>query len=738
MADETATAPKTDYAQVSQWVSNLGEMLFNQFHEYERNRVMIEQRWIEDLERYRGQYTTAQKAAINPKRSSVFVRQTRLKVEIFTRLMLQVALGNTDQTWTLEPDPNPVMPVQDQQLIIKALDEKLNPPPQPGQPPQPHVTPTRLQIETAIRELANIRARNMERTILSQLDGDSRKQWTNILRKAIRAGNTFGIGIVKGPLVTESQGTKYKPVESTDPATGQPTMTWEAEAEQKYAPYVTHCAHWGFYPDPAAMEPEDLQGAFERHIKTRVDMVSMSKREDFDGEKILELINAYPEGTAMNWKSFETQLRAIGEEENSFTRQEREKRYEVLEFWGLVPAEKLREAGCPDVPEDATGDMWAQVWLMGPVVIKCVLTHLQDRKMPYYFYYFDKDESSFWGQGIPALTKDPQDILNSSTRVMLDNAAICAGPQMDVNMDLLESPNDEDILDVVPFKAWARTGQGQEAMAPAVRAITFDSHIQEVNLIRQMGEQLMDDISGVPRVDQGDEQVGQAAQTASGLSMLMSRSNSMVREQLLRYDDEVTRPMVSELVCWNMEFNDDPDIKGSFSVKARGVAGVQAREVRNQQLLQFWQVVSQDPQLRSMVNINELLRQVAMGFEVPESVVYEEEEAKQNQEVMQSQQSQAVLSQVSPVIQKLTAELQKLQNQVNTLEKGNAVQPDPQAELELRKQKILGDQDIQRTKVAGELGIKQAGLVAQLRDKRSKTTDLSPAIGGQGDGGFAA
>jgi hypothetical protein len=742
MADQP-TPPAADYSAASAWVSNLGQELFDQFDTYEKARRMTEERWIDDLYRYRGRYTDEQVRRMDPKRSSVFLRQTRLKVEIFTRLMLQVMLGNNDQTWTLEPDQNPELPAPDLQQIIDSLTEKLN-----GQSPQ------QADIDAAVKELANIRARNMERTILSQLDGDSRKMWTGILRQAIHAGNLYGTGIVKGPLVTEKVGTKYRPVIKTEmqehPDPHNPgqviqipvqVQTWEADKTTEYAPYITRSSHWGFYPDPSANNADELQGMYERHIKTRMEMLDLHAREDFDSEAIMGVLEAYPNGTAQAWKTYETELRAIGEDENTYMRVQREKRYEVLEFWGLVTAEELRNAGAPGISEDATGDMWAQVWLMGPVVIKAVLSHLNVRKHPYYFYYFDKDESSFWGEGIAQLSKDPQDILNSATRIMLDNAAICAGPQVELNLDLLEMPNNEDALAVTPFKAWLRVGMGQDAMAAAVKPMTFDSHIQEVNLIRELGDQLMDDISGIPRVDTGDERVGQAAQTATGLSMLMSRSNSMNREQLLRFDDEVQRPLITELVCWNMEFNPDPSIKGSFSIKARGVAGVQAREVRAQQLMQFWQAVAPDPQLRSMVDVNELLRQIAINNEVSEGIVYEKDVYAQIQKQQNQTSGSAVLQQISPVMQKMADAIQQLQKQVQQLKGAASQQPDQdasQGELALKDKQISGQLALQNKKIAGELGIKQALAVGKLQGDRQDAGAMSPDLAGQGDGGMSA
>ena len=56
-----------------------------------------------------------------------------------------------------------------------------------------------------------------------------------------------------------------------------------------------------------------------------------------------------------------------------------------------------------------------------------------------------------------------QEMTNSAFRAMLDNAAISAGPQMEVNLDLLSE--DEDPREVHPFKVWMRTGTGNDAQA---------------------------------------------------------------------------------------------------------------------------------------------------------------------------------------------------------------------------------------------------------------------------------
>jgi hypothetical protein len=705
---------KRDHSRIADWADTLGLRLMDKFEGAERDRQQVEQRWVKALRMYRGKYSDDTLKAIDKMRSRTFIRSGRVKVEGLTRLELSIMLGNNDTSWTIEPTPNPDVSDQDWQGLVERVMEA-----------KPDAGPE--DFEAAVRALANIRARNMSREIQDQLDGNEDRRWSDIMRQAVFSKNLYGTGVVKGPLVEEYEQTTWKQVQSYDEQTMQPTMRWTPIREKRLRPYVEHVPLWGLYPDSSAKSIEDATFIFERHIKTKPELRKLGQREDFDSEKINKYISEYPEGSADQWKSYETDLNSLSDDRGASAKRERQ--YEVLEFWGLVPAKDLQDCGCEDMAEmddDALEeDVWAHIWMLGPVVIKSAIQPLEGVTLPYKFGYFDKDESSIWGYGLMDLTEDTQDGINASVRILLDNAAICAGPQVEVNLDLLDAG--EDIQSIYPFKIWARGGNGMmaDANSPAVRVTPIPSMSQDIAGILQIMERFNDEVSGVPSSDVGD--IGRIGkdQTATEASIRTQRSNAMVREQLLRWDDKVTRPTIDAIYRWNMQFNPREDIKGDYQIKARGVAGTQAKEIRAQQLVAFWQMVMGDPEARSMVKVDEVLRTVAQNMEIPDSVVRDKEdhEAWQQQQMEQQamMQGQVVMQQLAPVLQQHEQAIQQISQAVQkVMEQMQGMSADGSPEIALKAKALEGELTLKRDRAAEELALKREEMAATADLKRQE------------------
>ncbi len=718
---------KRDFSRIADQADTLGLRLLSRFEEAEKDRQEVEQRWIKALRMYRGKYDNDTLSNIDANRSRTFIRSGRIKVENLTRLELSIMLGNNDTSWTIEPTPNPDVSDQDWQgLVQRVMSVK------PDAGPE--------DFEAAVRALANIRARNMSREIRDQLDGNEKRRWSDIMRRAMFSKNLYGTGVVKGPLVEEYESTSWKQGPLLDeggnpavnPQTGQPVMSWQPVREKKLRPYVEHTSLWGVYPDTSGKSLDEATFIFERHIYTKPELRTLGKREDFDASKIDAFLREYPEGNADTWKDYESSLNALSDDKK--TGLKRARQYEVLEFWGLVRLGDIAECGCDvDDDSDLEEDVWAHCWILGPMVIKAAIQPLEGITLPYHFGYFDKDESSIWGQGLMDLTEDTQDMLNSGVRILLDNAAICAGPQIEANADFFD--NGEDFENIYPFRMWVRGGNGMMAdpNAPALRVYTIPPMTQDVLSIVQLAERFNDEISGVPSSDTGD--IGRIGkdQTATEASIRTQRSNTMVREHILRWDDNVTRPVITDVYRWNMQFNDRSDIKGDFEIKARGTAGTQAKEIRAQQLVAFWQMVMSDPEARNMVKVDEVLRTIGQNMEIPDAILKDKEEyAAWQQKQMEQQammQGQMVMQQIGPVLQ---AHEKAIQQIAQTMQKfmthgqsGAQGDDSRRAELALKAQDSAQSHEIRRAelalradegrteklKVAGQLETKKADLL---------------------------
>jgi hypothetical protein len=279
-------------------------------------------------------------------------------------------------------------------------------------------------------------------------------------------------------------------------------------------------------------------------------------------------------------------------------------------------------------------------------IIKAMVSPVEGAEIPYYFYYFDKDETSIFGDGIPEIMRDPQTLYNASIRAMLDNAAISAGPIIEVNVDLLA--DGEDPTDLYPFRIFQRIGSGIDANTQAIRVTKLPSYTNEFLGLVQFFQTTADESTTIPRSMSGmDEMQGAAAKTATGMSMLMGAANITLKDQVHFFDEGVTRKFIKAMYFWNMEFNPKEGIKGDYNVVARGSKSLIAKEVKMEQINQFL-ALTNNPIDQQYIKRDVLLRELSEVFDLDKlGFVRTEDEVelkqKQDAEAAKRNQDQEML-----------------------------------------------------------------------------------------------
>jgi hypothetical protein len=283
-------------------------------------------------------------------------------------------------------------------------------------------------------------------------------------------------------------------------------------------------------------------------------------------------------------------------------------KYEVIEFWGYIGKEDLIEAGIQGLEDMDECELAVNAWFIENVLIKAVVSPIEGMEIPYYFYYFDKDETSIFGDGIPYIMRDPQMLFNAGVRAMLDNAAISAGPIIEANVELLA--RGEDPNDIYPFRVFQRKGVGVDATAQAFRVTSLPSYTNEFMGMVNFFMTAADEVTTIPRYMHGDQGLtGAASQTATGLSMLMGSANITLKDQVKIYDDFVTKRYLRNVYHWNMEFNEKEEIKGDFEIVPQGSTSLIAKEVQLENLNTFLGIATNEV-FQDVVNYDEILREL--------------------------------------------------------------------------------------------------------------------------------
>ena len=553
--------PEKEAPDYADDISPLATRLSQTFEEYERDRRLTEERWLADLRQFRGEYAPEVKSKMHPKRSKAFLSLTRTKVKTISARETDLLFpANGDKNWSIKPSPIPELNPTVIQDIMAQYKQHT------GEEPTPEM------IKQFINEEAINRSEAMEKEMADQL---SELKYRAIIRNVILSGNLYGTGVLKGPLGKTQISKRWMPHGDE----------WVPIELRKLTPYCEFVPLWDLYPDMSARTPDEMRGIFQRYLMNRNQVYALAKRDDFNGELIIKYLRGNPTGDAQ-YKAHEHDLKNLNDANQSDGSFSRHGKYELKEFWGYLSADELAAQGVQIDEEQMGLEVAANVWMLGPLVIKAVISPIEGVDLPYHFYYYDKDDSSLWGEGIPAIMRDAQKLFNASVRAMLDNAAISAGPILEANMDLLD-PN-ENPKDLFPFRVFQREGTGADAAAQAIRVYTLPSYTNEFMGMIQFFMSASDEVTAIPRYMYGDtNQVGGAGKTATGLSMLMGAANVTLKDQIKNFDDGITVPFIRALYFWNMDFNDKEFIKGDFNVVARGSSSLIAREVKAESLMQF-------------------------------------------------------------------------------------------------------------------------------------------------------
>ncbi|MFA5346527.1 MAG: hypothetical protein WC294_00150 [Methanoregula sp.] len=555
-------------------MKSFGFRLKNQFSFNEAYRRPKELTWLEDLRAIKGLYDPDVK--IDKNASKVYPKITRSKVNIVLSRLHELLFPDTDRNWEIEPTPEPKMA---KEIIKKIAMTLVYQDPATGQT----VLPTPEKLRQAIKIYAKTACELMQSEIDDQL---IEMDYPEETKKVLRSGLMYGTGVMKGPMISKRQKRLWEPLEDGD---------YQESVKQEELPFMKHVRLWDWYPDMSVTELDKIEGSFERHCMTKHDIRQLMKRDDFYQDMIAQHLREHPDGDYVprNW---ETDLQVIETEAGSgkagqasasyptspledagSTSRQMGKKYQVLEYWGYVDGSDLLACGVN--VDDVSLEYAANVWLLGHKPIKTVL--YDGALNQYKVFYYEKDETSLMGEGLARVMRHSQLAIAAGARMVLDNGACVAGPQVEVNWSLMTP--DTDLNSFYPRKIWYREGKGIDAQYPALRVYNIDSHIDELIKIIELFKSFGDEETTLPTWMIGQMVNNETAQATSGRMATITVSIKDIAKNF----DTFTEKVMRDLYAWNMDFNPRTDIKGDYSVKARGVSSLVMKEIRMQSLQQL-------------------------------------------------------------------------------------------------------------------------------------------------------
>lgn len=627
-----------------QHLQALGSEMVAAFNRYRSDRHKIEQRWLRDLRQFLGRYDPDIESRIPAERSKAYPRITRVKtLAIQSRLMNLMFPGN-EKNWELTATPSADLPVEEvQRVILDMMQQDI----QAGVQPQP---PSRDMIRRAVQRLAAERARELEIEIedqLQEIGGDQTRDYISMVRDVVRSGATYGVGLMEGPFARPATITTWDM--SPD---GRPVV----RQQQTFKPVFEPLQVWDFYPDMTARSLTEMDGYFTRRVMSRGQVKALGDREDFLADRVKHVLRTLPEGN-YRAQAYETELRDLGPAALIGPTHSGAARYEVIVWRGLISGQKLHDCGAEVAPADRAGDIDAEIWMIDDIIIKVDINawrKLGRSVRQIHAFVFSEDDSSPLGIGIPSVMRDSQLAVCAAARMALDNASVTAGPNLEVNMDLLTPTADPPT--VQPYRIWYR--EGNDPQFPAVRVVNMNSHLPELLQILELFMRFADAETFIGPASGGEPRgASEPMRTAAGASMLRADA-SLPFKDIVRSFDSFTQSQLQALVEFNLEFN--PRVRpGDYNIVARGATSLIAKEVRGIQLDQMAATLS--PQDRLHVDERKFLAARFSVRDLDDMLVAEDEVARRRQagEMRAQEQMDQQKRMVEAQIRKVMAEALK-------------------------------------------------------------------------------
>lgn len=568
----------------------------------------LEQRWLDDLRHYNGRYdrdtearmadTSTGTGAIKSNKSRVFVNLTRAKSNIAESKWSDLVLPTDDRNWGIQPTPVPdlVKALEDDSELVLADGAKA-------------VDPETEEPYTVSDEAKETMDQATKASDAMQTEMDDQLvecHYNSVCREVIHDAVVQGIGIIKGPMV--EQRTKKAWLEDE-------AGNWELNRNTEHKPTAERVDPWNFFPDMSAVKWEDCEYVFERHLLTKKQIRLLAKQPGYMVDQIRNVLEMSPNARASKL-NYLNELREI----NGITQIQNDNRYEMLEYHGPVEKSDLVACGCKGIDEADPLDQYeGTVWIIAGVVIKVALNHMDSEELPYNLLNWEKDETSVFGFGVPYRMRSPQRVMNASWRMVLDNAGLSTGPQVIINRSMVQPADGSWTLS--PRKIWWLTSTDTKVRADyAMHTFDINSNQEQLTAIFEMAKQLGDEETSVPQQQMGgqagDIQQPAMLKTLGGTALWMSANNIMMRRAVKNFDDDITVPFIGRFYDWNMQFNKRSDIKGDYSIDARGTSVLLVREMQARNIMEFITAAMTMPGGPEELKVRGVLKNMAKGMQV--------------------------------------------------------------------------------------------------------------------------
>jgi len=706
--DVEVVDPQLEMERTQERLQAFGQSMSHQRDEWIRARYSygVDKRWLEDEDQYnakdnvnkaasqmmtsveQGYPVTTQGA--KPHRSTVYIGLTRQKTNAAEARISDILLPTDDRNWGIKPTPKP-------KLMAMSRDTQMAGDKETGQPlmnPDTGEPLAMRDIARAAMKTAREKSDAMQLEIEDQL---VECDYNGELRKVLHNSARLGTGVIKGPIVTNRTRKAWQPYKDMEGNT-----IHQLDIVNEVTPASFSVDPRNIWPDPGCGDSiHNGKGIYEREQLTSRQVRDLAKQPGFMKGQLRKVLEEGPKKSATFQELKDDDQRDIARDV-----------YEMWSYWGEVDHDDLEAAGLKMGEKDELRAVSACVVMINSTIVKAFLNPLEGGDLPYDFYVWERVSDSVWGYGIPYLMRAQQKVLNAAWRQMMDNAGVSSGPQIIVKAGAIQ-PADKQ-WQISARKIWFATDEVDD-VRKAFTAVEFNSHQVELSGIIKMAMELADMETGVPVIMQGEK--GAAPDTVGGMQMLMNSANVVLRRLVKQFDDMVTRPHIRRYYDYNMMYNEDEEIKGDFSIDARGSSALLIRDIQNQAFLNLL-AAGANPVYGVYLDTQKLFEKALQAQHIDPKDVFKSEDELEKIKEQQKNPQQAAPDPAMAVAQlrgQIEMEKAKAQNAGDMAEL-QVRQGIAQQEGEIRMAEMQLTREIEMLKMANNQNLTLEQIKAKLAD----------------------
>lgn len=469
--------------------------------------------------------------------------------------------------------------------------------------------------------------------------------YKSTMAAGINAIATYGTGWICGPFVREKSIADFS---LDDSIPGMPQMN---KSEFTYdEPYYQHARTMDVWPDPDVNSEQEGRGVFWVTPTSAADLQSWRKDKKY--KNVSAALLEYGRYTQDSGSYLAEQARSNVE------RFSKDRRINVVRFFGLVPASMMREwegdEGQDEGQKDTIGEEHDEH--IEIVAIMAGGVTVSAKKSPYRQYrpirrcvYEEAVEPEMYGVGIARNNRPHQRVTNGAFRLYMEGKGMALLSMWNVDRSKF-APTEN--FKFYPGKVFERvSGTTPEEADKAMIQYRVDDVTGGWERVIELSEKFSDDDTGISKYTQGQDS-SNLNKTATGVSLIMNASSTPLKDVMANIDVMWIEHQVKDLIEWDLEFLDPqlvdkkhgPEMAQKWdAIKKLGTASFMnwrptgqstfiAREILANKLQGFLNIVGSNEKFMSETDTRELLEQVWAAMEIgKESPILSDEDLQKQQ-----------------------------------------------------------------------------------------------------------